>query len=54
MASEAQKRATAKWQAANTKAVTIRFTPSTMDAYEKLMQQPNKTAFLVDLIRKAD
>lgn len=52
-ASNAQKKASAKYQAEKCKNVTIRFTPATMDAYYKLQQQENKTAFLVDLIRNA-
>lgn len=52
MASEAQKRATEKWQKANTKTVTIRFTPGSMDAYEQLQKQQNKTAYIVGLIRQ--
>lgn len=50
-ASEATKRAIAKWQKDNTKSMTIRFMPSSMDVYEHIQKQPNKTGYILDLVR---
>jgi len=50
-ANEARLRATAKWQKANCKNFNIRFMPSTMDVYEHIQKQPNKTAYIVELVR---
>lgn len=52
MASDAQKRASAKWNAENTKTICLRFTPASMDAYEHLQRQQNKTGYIVELIRR--
>lgn len=50
---EAQKRASAKWNAKATKAYTIRFNIDTeADMIEWLESQPNKSRSIKDLIRR--
>ncbi len=49
--SEAQKRATAKYQKANTKMRSVRFYPSERDILAWLDAQPNKQGYIKDLIR---
>ena len=50
--SEAQKRATAKWQKLNTKSISIRFMlPGDADVLEWLSKQPNKAGYIKDLVR---
>ncbi|MEE1045456.1 MAG: hypothetical protein U0L51_08220 [Olegusella sp.] len=50
-ASEAQKRATARYQKANTKMRSIRFYPSERDLLAWLDVQPNKQGYVKALIR---
>ena len=50
--SEAQKRATAKYQRENTTSVSIRFMPSDADVLAWLRAQPNKAGYVKDLIRR--
>ena len=50
---EAQKRASAKWNAKATKAYTIRFNIETeADMIEWLESQPNKSKSIKDLVRR--
>ena len=51
MVSDAQKRATAKYQSERTKSVAIRFFPSDMDLYEHLQRQDSKAGYIKALIR---
>lgn len=50
--SEAQKRATAKWQKHNTTSVSIRFMPGDTDVLAWLNAQPNKAGYIKALIRE--
>ncbi len=52
MVSEAQKRATARYQKAKVKAVTIKFYPAEMQLWEHLQTQENKQGYIKDLIRQ--
>ena len=52
MATEAQKRATAKYTRENVKAFNLRFFPADMDLYEHLKKQPKMAAYLKELIRR--
>ncbi len=49
--SESQKRATARYQKANTKMRSVRFYPSERDILAWLDAQPNKQGYIKDLIR---
>lgn len=53
MPSEAQKRATAKYQKEKMKQLAIRFSPNEMDLYEFAKSQPNTSGFVKSLIRAA-
>lgn len=50
--SDAQKRASAKYQKKSTKNVSIRFMPSDADLLEWLDAQPNKAGYIKRLIRE--
>lgn len=50
-ASEAQKRAKAKYAKKKTKQLSMRFFPNDMDLWEHLDNQPNKAAYIKQLIR---
>lgn len=52
MASEAQKRATARYQKANVKSKLIKFFPKDHDLAEWYEKQPSKNAYIMALIRK--
>lgn len=52
MATDAQKRATAKYTKEKVKAFNLRFFPSDAELYEHLKKQPKMAAYLKDLIRK--
>lgn len=49
---EAEKRAKAKYKREKTKRFYLEFTPLNMDLYDHLQKQPNKQAYVKDLIRK--
>ena len=49
--SEAQKRATARYQRESTKSVSIRFMPGDADILAWLDEQPNKAGYVKALIR---
>ena len=49
--SEAQKRATARYQKENTKSVSIRFMPGDADILAWLDEQPSKAGYVKALIR---
>lgn len=48
---DAQRRATAKYNRDKVKAVNLRFYPSESDIYAHLAEQPNKQGYVKDLIR---
>lgn len=48
---EAQKRASAKYNRDKTKVFQLRFFPSDMELYEHLREQPNMAGYLKSLIR---
>lgn len=50
-ASDAQKRATAKYNREKTKVFQLRFYASDMDLYERIQRQPNKQGYVKALIR---
>lgn len=50
MTSEAQKRATAKYQRENVRTFTLKFYPSQRAEWEHLRKQENKNGYLVGLI----
>lgn len=50
--SEAQKRASAKYQKNNTRSVTIRFMPGDAELLAWLNEQPNKAGYIKSLIRE--
>lgn len=52
MQTEAQKRATAKYQKQSTKNVSIRFMPADADLLAWLDAQPNKAGYIKALIRE--
>lgn len=53
-ATEAQKRASAKYQREKTKQVNLKFSPNEMDLYDWLdSQEGTKSGAVKDLIRKA-
>lgn len=49
--SEAQKRATAKYQREKVKRFSVAFYPDDMPLWELINQQPNKQGYVKDLIR---
>lgn len=51
-ASDAQKRAKAKYAKEKMKQVMVIFSPNEMDLYEHLSKQANKSGYLKELIRK--
>lgn len=51
MASEAQKRAAAKYKRDNVKTKLLRFFPKDMDLYEWVEQQESQNAYILGLIR---
>lgn len=51
MQTEAQRRASAKYQKSSTKNVSIRFMPSDSDILAWLEAQPNKAGYVKSLIR---
>lgn len=52
MTSEAQKRASAKYEASNVKRIVFKMYPSDADIYEHLKQQTNTNDYIRQLIRK--
>lgn len=52
MATEAQKRATAKYVKANVKQVAVKFAPPDYDLLEWLEKQPTKAGYIKRLIRE--
>lgn len=50
--SEAQKRASAKYQKESTKTVSLRFYPADMELFEFLNAQENKQGFLKELLKR--
>lgn len=50
--SEAQKRASAKYQRESTKTVSLRFYPSDMELFDFLDKHTNKQGFVKELIRR--
>lgn len=52
MATEAQKRATAKYTKENVKTFNLRFFPADMELCEHFKKQPKMAAYLKVLIRK--
>lgn len=50
-ATEAQKRANAKYMRDKVKTLTLRFYPSHADLWEHLRQQPNQQEYVRELIR---
>ena len=49
---EAQKRAKAKYYDGKVKKILLEFYPKDAELYEKVQEQPNKQAYIKDLIRK--
>lgn len=52
MTTEAQKRATAKYQKEKMKQIAIRFSPNELALYEHLKSQDNISGYIKQLIRK--
>lgn len=52
MASEAQRRASARYQKLNVKSYTIAFYPKDKELHEWLRQQESKAKYIRELIRK--
>ncbi|MDD6651312.1 MAG: hypothetical protein PUE49_03835 [Eggerthellales bacterium] len=52
MVSEAQKRASAKYEAQNVRRVTVKFYPSEEDLWEYLELQSNRMGYIKSLIRR--
>lgn len=52
MASEAQKRANAKYAKEKCKTVCLRFFPADMELYEHLQRQENKNGYIKELIKR--
>ena len=52
MASEAQRRASARYQKINVKSYTIAFYPKDKEIHEWLCQQESKAKYIRELIRK--
>lgn len=50
-ASDAQKRADAKYKREKMKSYGLRFSPKEMDIWEHLQKQPNKSGYIKQLIR---
>jgi hypothetical protein len=50
--SDAQKRASAKYDKENIKRATVIFSPQELELYEHLVSQPNKSGYIKDLIRQ--
>lgn len=51
MPSEAQKRATMKYQKEKTKQIAIRFSPAEMEIYDFIKSQPNIAGYIKQLVR---
>ena len=52
MPSEAQKRATAKYQKEKMKQIAIRFSPNEMDVYDYIKSQQNIAGYIKRLVRE--
>ncbi|MBO7701408.1 MAG: hypothetical protein J6S36_00685 [Eggerthellaceae bacterium] len=52
MPSEAQKRATAKYQKEKMKQLSIRFSPNEMDLFDHIKSQPNVAGYIKRLVRE--
>lgn len=52
MTSEAQKRASAKYEANSVKRIVFKMYPADADIYEHLKRQPNTNDYIRQLIRK--
>lgn len=52
MPSEAQKRATAKYQKEKMKQLSIRFSPNEMDLFDHIKPQPNVAGYIKRLVRE--
>ena len=52
MPSEAQKRATAKYQKEKMKQIAVRFSPNEMDVYDYIKSQPNIAGYIKQLVRE--
>lgn len=52
MPSDAQKRATAKYQKEKMRQIAIRFSPNEMDVYEHIKSQPNIAGYIKQLVRE--
>ena len=52
MVSEAQKRASRKYDKANTKLFNLRFGPNDEELWDYLQKQENKSGFVKELIRE--
>lgn len=52
MTSEAQKRASAKYEASNVKRIVFKMYPADADIYEHLKKQQNTNDYIRQLIRK--
>lgn len=51
MATEAQKRAVAKYQKEKMRQIAIRFSPNEMDVYEHIKSQENIAGYIKQLVR---
>ena len=52
MPSEAQKRATAKYQKEKMKQIAVRFSPNEMDVYDYIKSQQNIAGYIKRLVRE--
>ena len=52
MPSEAQKRATAKYQKEKMKQIAVRFSPNEMDVYDYIKPQQNIAGYIKRLVRE--
>lgn len=52
MATDAQKRATMRYEKHNVKRVTVKFFPDDMEMYEHVRSQPSMMGYIKELIRK--
>ena len=52
MTSEAQKRASARYESSNVKRIVFKMYPNDFDIYEHLKKQPNTNDYIRQLIRK--
>ena len=52
MTSEAQKRASARYESSNVKRIVFKMYPADADIYEHLKKQPNTNDYIRQLIRK--